>query len=103
MASKIPSKLLEGDTELVESKSIASALNNFFASVGNKIAASVPDSNTSPHSYLPERLSKSFYFPPLSMKEIEEEISKLSCLKATGTYSIPSNMLITLQSLISKP
>ena len=48
------------------------------------MAASVPDSNTSPHSYLPERLSKSFYFHPLSMKEIQEEISKRSCSKATG-------------------
>ena len=52
MASKIPSKLLEGDTELVESKSIANAFNNFFASVGSKMAASVPDLKTHLHIHI---------------------------------------------------
>ena len=65
MASKILSKLLECDTQLVESKSIDNAFNNFFANVGSKMAASVSDTNISPFSYLSERPSMSFYLYPI--------------------------------------
>ena len=69
------------DVELVESKSIANAFNKFFANIGNNMAKSVPSANTSPHSYMPTRQNKIFYFFPTSSKEIEEEISKLNTSK----------------------
>ena len=72
MACGLPSKILYDDVELVESKPIANAFNQFFANIGNNMAKSVPSANTSPHSYMPTRHNKSFYFFPTSSKEIEE-------------------------------
>ena len=38
-----------------------------------------------------------------STSEIETEISAINVRKATGPYSIPSNLLKLLKSVISKP
>ena len=67
------------------------------------MAKSVPSANTSPHSYMPKRHNKSFYFFPTSSKKIEEEMSKLNTSKASGPYSIPTKILKLLQCIISKP
>lgn len=38
----MPSKILKDDTELTDNNSIANAFNDYFASIGNNLATSVP-------------------------------------------------------------
>ena len=84
-------------------KAIANAFNNFFAKIGNNIANSVPNTDCSPQQYLNKQTYDTFYLFPTSTSEIETEISAINVRKATGPYSIPSNLLKLLKSVISKP
>ena len=84
-------------------KAIANAFNNFFAKIGNDIANSVPSRDCSPQKYFNKQTYDTFYLFPTSTSEIETEISAINVRKATGPYSIPSNLLKLLKSVISKP
>ena len=51
LSSKLPTKIINNDIELVDAKDIANAFNNFFVNVGPNIASTIPadhSSNISP-------------------------------------------------------
>ena len=48
-----PSKIFEREIVLTDSKSIASVFNNFFANIGNNLAATRPSLNISPIDFMP--------------------------------------------------
>ena len=98
-----PKKINNNNTDITEPKVIANAFNNFFAKIGNDIANSVPNTDCSPQQYLNKQTYDTFYLFPNSTSEIETEISAINVRKATGPYSIPSNLLKLLKSVISKP
>ena len=98
-----PKKINNNNTDITEPKAIANAFNNFFAKIGNDIANSVPNTDCSPQQYLNKQTYDTFYLFPTSTSEIETEISAINVRKATGPYSIPSNLLKLLKSVISKP
>ena len=52
--------------------------------------------------YLKTPLSNSFHITPVTLSEIESEISALKNDKATGPYSIPVKILKLLKTVISK-
>ena len=63
----------------------------------------MPSTDTTPQQYLNNQTYDTFYLFPTSVSEIEAEISKINVKKATGPYSIPSNILRLLKTVISKP
>ena len=63
----------------------------------------MPNTDCSPQQYLNKQTYDTFYLFPTSTSEIETEISAINVRKATGPYSIPSNLLKLLKSVISKP
>ena len=98
-----PKKINNNNTDITEPKAIANAFNNFFAKIGNDIANSVRNTDFSPQRYLNKQTYDTFYLLPTSTSEIEAEISAINVRKATGPYSIPSNLLKLLKSVISRP
>ena len=63
----------------------------------------MPSTDTTPQQYLNNQIYDTFYLFPTSVSETEAEISKINVKKATGPYSIPSNILRLLKTVISKP
>jgi hypothetical protein len=59
--------------------------------------------NKCPSDYLTTPLQNSFYLFPTTSIEIEQEISRLNIKKSTGPYSIPTIVLKSLKSVLSKP
>ena len=83
-------------------KQLPMPLTTFFAKIGNDIANSVPNTDFSPQQYLNKQTYDTFYLFLTSTSEIETEISAVNVRKATGPYSIPSNLLKLLKSVISR-
>ena len=99
----IPTKISSNNIDVTEPKEIANTFNSYFAEIGNNLANTVPSTDTAPQQYLNNQTYDTFYLFPTSVSEIEAEISKINVKKATGPYSIPSNILRLLKTVISKP
>ena len=82
----------------------ANILNSHFASVGNRLASELPNSNRHFSNYLPRTTnSGSFVFETVLPSEIELEIIMAPSNKAHGLYSCPIRFLKCSCHIISKP
>ena len=82
----------------------ANILNSHFASVGNRLASELPNSNRHFSNYLPRTTySGSFVFETVLPSEIELEIIMAPSNKAHGLYSCPIRLLKCSRHIISKP
>ena len=86
---------------ITDSPSIASTFNSYFSSVGDRIADSIPVSDTSFREFLTSPNSHSFYFYPTTAVEIENIISSLKNTAPQNIDEIPVRLLKTIKSLIS--
>ena len=83
---------------------LPNVLNDFFSTVGQKLAANVPDSNCHYSEYLINtNLTSSFFFEPVISSDIELEISLLRSKKAYGLYSCPIRILKCAKNVLSSP
>ena len=98
-----PSKILEGEAAVTDSKSIASAFNNCFGNIGNDLAATIPSVNISPMDFMPQKLSHSLFLYPITSQEIVDEINNLNSTKATGPFRLPIDILKLMKDIISEP
>ena len=81
---------------------IANALNHHFASVGPKLANSIPLSTRDFRDYLEDsNYSNSFLFDAVTSTEIEIEILSTPSNKAYGLYSCPVRLLKPARQAIS--
>ena len=79
-------------------------LNDFFSSVGQTLAASVPPANYHFSDYLPtNNPSSSFFFEATTSMELETEILLLPSNKSHGLYSCPVRVLKSSSSVLSLP
>ena len=82
----------------------ANILNSHFASVGNRLASELPNSNRHFSNYLPRTTySGSFVFETVLPSEIKLEIIMAPSNKAHGLYSCPIRFLKCSRHIISKP
>ena len=102
-SSSSPSKILEGENVLTDSKSIANAFNNFFANIGNNLATSIPSVEATPMDSMSNQQLNSIFLNQITSEEIILEINKLNSSKAVGPFSIPINILKLTKDVISKP
>ena len=86
-----------------EPKTIGNTLNEYFATVGDKLASDIPEASGTFSNYLDPPLLNTFYFDPIISQEIESEIITLSESKAYGLYSSPVKRLKLARSVISLP
>ena len=79
-------------------------LNEFFPSVGQTLAASVPPATHHFSDYLPAVNSpSSFFFKPVTSMELENEILLLPINKSHGLYCCPVRVLKSSGSVLSRP
>ena len=97
----IPSQLVEGESILKDSSSIAHAFNSYFANIGKNFSASVKYTDVPLGSYMPQKQSHSIFFNPITYEEIELKIIKLNPSKATSPFSVPVNILKLIMGIIS--
>ena len=77
-------------------------MNSFFATIGKKLADKIPVSNINFRDYLTNvHQSESFFFTPVTIKEIEHEINLIPKNKAFGLYSTPVSFLQVSRHVIS--
>ena len=82
----------------------ANILNSHFASVGNRLASELPNSNRHFSDYLPRTTySGSFVFKTVLPSEIELEIIMAPSNKPQGLYSCLICLLKCSRHIISKP
>lgn len=101
--SNPPSKISIGNTTIKDPKAIAIAFNQHFSNIGRKLADSIPTTDIKPEDFLGPQQPNSFYLFPVTSTEIEDIISTLTSSKATGPFSIPTNLLKMLKSYLSIP
>ena len=83
---------------------LPNVLNDFFSTVGQKLAANVPDTNCHHKEYLAKvNFASSFFFDPVIPSDIELEISLLPSKKAYGLYSCPVRILKCARNILSSP
>ena len=82
---------------------IASKFNDYFTSIGPKLAANIPSVNSTFNSFLKRPLSNSFMLFPTDRYEIENLIMNLKLGKSTGPFSVPINLLKIIKTHVSLP
>jgi len=84
-------------------KIIGNTLNEYFATIGDKLASAIPEVSGTVSNYLDPRLSNTFYFDLIIPQEVDSEIITLPESKAYGLYSSPAKLLKLARSFISLP
>ena len=84
-------------------KTIGNTLNEYFATLGDKLASAIPEASGTFLNYLDPPLLNTSYFDPIISQEVESEITTLSESKAYGLYSSPVKLLKPARSVISLP
>ena len=98
--TQCPNNIVINNRNITDSREIANVFNEYFASIGPKVAQSIPRVDKSYIVYL-TRLHWHVFIDidPTSTKEIEEEIIN----KASGLYSVPVQLLKIIKALVSYP
>ena len=97
------SKLIHEDRTITDNKTITQTMNNFFVKIGPSIEKKIPNSKTPFHSYLNEQNANNLALNPCTTEEITTIISKFGSGKASGPYSIPTNLLKEFSLQFSEP
>ena len=89
--SKQPiSKQFNINGAVINSKAdIANSFNDFFVSIGTKLAASIPQSNHHPRDYLDGNFPNTMFIRPVTSQEISKCISKLKDGSAGHDHILP--------------
>ena len=86
-------KLIENKQEISEPSKIASTLNKFYISIGQKIESKIPNIGQPYQDYLGEMSGTSLTLNECTFDEISQYISKLDVSKSSGPFSIPTKIL----------
>jgi hypothetical protein len=94
-------KLLEyGNKTLTCKYDIANAFNNYFATIGNKLADEIPDSNNNYAHFMDKNLTQSIFLHPVDNTELTREIHKLKIGKAPGIDGIQNKLLKSISNTV---
>ena len=95
---------LQIDNKLVDDPTvIANTFNNYFATIGQKMADDIPISSSSYHKYLKVENSNSIFITPTTESEIQDILSNLKNTKASGSLDLPVIVLKQFGNFISPP
>ena len=95
-----PSKLLDGNNEVTDSKDMANMFNDFFASIGNSLAKKIPNAG---HQNIPKKTNAVFHFSPITPDFVKLHFQKLPNGKATGLDTLSTRLLKTGVENFSTP
>ena len=98
--SAIIEQIIFNDEILNEKQDIAEACNQYFASVGNKLADQFQPSQDNPIQYIPVGMER-FQFKQIEAAKVNMVLGKLKNGKATGIHNIPNNSLKLSKDIIA--
>jgi len=90
--SDIPTSMKSGEEVLVGDK-IASGFNNYFSSIGQDLAKSIPQSKSGAGAYLKGKFNKKFQFQELCQESIEWYSLKLKDKTSVGFDGVSSRVI----------
>ena len=93
--------ITDDGNELTDSKDIANGLNNYFVSIGQKLASNIPPNDGNHLSYLRGDFTQSIFFTPVVENEIMQCISKLKKGSAGHDQIKPSIVKSCSESIAS--
>ena len=85
-------KVIHKGCEISGKKEIANICNEYFVSVGRRLAVNIPDTGESPTDHIKPTSSR-FVFHKVLTFEVEKAMKKLIKSKATGIHNIPNKIL----------
>ena len=87
--------------EVIDKKQIAEKCNEYFSSIGDKLAKEIQSSDEqSPTAHLKPATDK-FRFKPISVTQVIKVLKKLINGKATGIHTIPNKVLKDTADIIA--
>ena len=97
-------KIVIDNREIVDKKSIANVLNEFFANIDSNLASSIPSVTHTAREFMSSPICDSLFLSPVTANEIELEIAKRNAsYKAVGPSSIPIVIVKILKCELSGP
>ena len=90
--STLINELKVGDSILTGDKSIATAFNNYFSTIGENLSENLSCNNTDPLNYVTP-VTEVFELKNITMDELRCEISKAKAGKSTGLDKISNKLL----------
>ena len=96
-------KLFHNNIELNQPEEMANAMNNFFINIGRSVENKIPQSNKLFNEYLGEPNRYSITLNDCTTAEINEYIDMLNVSKASGPFSVPTNILINNKDVFLHP
>ena len=78
-------------------------MRSCFTNIGNTVEDKIPRVETNFSSYLKTSTPNSIFLKPISDAEVVDMINGLNISKASGPFSIPTNILKYYSELLCKP
>ncbi len=94
------SGVVENGVTVTDAPSIARAFNDFFATIGSKLAAKFQGC---PLNILSDRVDDTFYFKAVESEYVRRQLHSLAAGKATGLDGIPARLLKLSADYIYSP
>ena len=92
------------NNEIISDKlSMANCFNNYFCSIGHKLASQLNNSNNNFKQYLPDGNIHSIFLKPADEHEIEKIIDAFDNKKAVGINDIPVKIMKACKHQLAKP
>ena len=101
-AKRISDTFIIDNKEVNDPKIISNNFNNYFLNVGLELSRSVPNSNISFQSYLPDAIPDSFFIAPTSCEEVSKIIMSFKN-KSAGWDNVCAKVVKETYPLIIQP
>ena len=98
-----PSSLFIDNKLITDPKGIANEFNVYFSTIAERLQGRIYHNGQDFSSYLTNRNEHNFFMKHTDSKEILELINNLNSNKASGPYSIPSEILHLIKFIIADP
>ena len=96
-------KLLHNNTEITNPLEMANAMNNFFVNIGKTVEGKIPQGNKRFSDFLGDSNRFIITLNYCTSDEIGEYIDKLNVSKASGPFSVPTNILKNNKDIFLQP
>ena len=99
----MPSIFTENGKTFVGTQDICEGFNNYFSTVGSKLADKIENSNESYNDYLPPPQTQNFIFPNITLDLIQNTLKEMKSKKSFGKDNISTFLLKEIMNIIVIP
>jgi len=92
--------LSHNDVLLTNPVDVAECFNDYFSGIAGELNDRIPPANSSPMTYMGERVSSSFFINPVAVSEVKSIVDGLKS-KSCNLYSVPTFILKYFSNILS--